>query len=58
MVVPTHYKADGSLSRTASNRRHVFQSVNLLQRANGQMRKGAAGVWDVSTSVNLLELIV
>ncbi|CAB07375.3 Potassium channel domain-containing protein [Caenorhabditis elegans] len=53
VVVPTHYKADGSLSRTASNRRHVFQSVNLLQRANGQMRKGAAGVWDIAGRAHL-----
>uniref|UniRef100_A0A1I7V2P8 Ion_trans_2 domain-containing protein n=1 Tax=Caenorhabditis tropicalis TaxID=1561998 RepID=A0A1I7V2P8_9PELO len=44
VFVPQHYKADGTL---ASNRRHVRQQrVNLLQRANGQMRKGAAGVWD------------
>lgn len=35
-----NFKPDGA----AQNRRHVN---GLLQRANGQMRKGAAGVWDV-----------
>ncbi|CAO4382675.1 unnamed protein product [Caenorhabditis nigoni] len=53
VLVPAHYRADGSLASTVTNRRHVLQRVNLLQRANCQMRKGAAGVWDIAGRAHL-----
>ncbi|EGT33056.1 hypothetical protein CAEBREN_30917 [Caenorhabditis brenneri] len=52
VIAPTRYKAGGTLAH-ATNRRNVLQRVNLLQRANWQMRKGAAGVWDIAGRAHL-----